>query len=498
MLTQTRRPKASSSVVPPHKQRSEELGSRTNSSDDQHLTLFPLRVPFRSKSTGATSLYLSMLGPQNDHASSGTLCTGRPPLRWLRLPAEIWSIIFSECLPLVSSFSPASAPTLLTQVCHGWRDMVLSTPTLWSNIALPGPVGALTPNTARLCGMWLERSQNCPLSVDLHLTSDFFSWVIGDKQADIVHEILMLFAKNSYRVKRLLRVLPKYLANGRVLRLSNMSVLEELLIREVRHGPDSSQDYPADLYLPPSLRSLSLRDTSIDLSHFSPLPPLRYLDLWQTQGRGRMSVSECLAILAELPFLETCGLYIAVNRNSASAGTRLVHVVLRNLRRLVISCPDDVDIGPMLDFLDTPALLALGLNACPATDLRKHLERFLTLCRHTITQLSLGNMGTLDTLLLKCLRLCKPSTHVTVCSCSFDNHLLAVMKETVGEVSLLPCLSFLTLETWRDFEAMHQSPRTSAFLSNGSQKRESVQLSLCKGISARHRSYIETWLAVMD
>ncbi|KAJ7922486.1 hypothetical protein B0H13DRAFT_2317321 [Mycena leptocephala] len=54
------------------------------------------------------------------------------------LPTEITARIFIECLPTHGrvSPSPSTAPLVLAQICHGWRDIALSTPELWSSIRL--------------------------------------------------------------------------------------------------------------------------------------------------------------------------------------------------------------------------------------------------------------------------------------------------------------------------------------------------------------------------
>ncbi|TEB25972.1 hypothetical protein FA13DRAFT_1636726, partial [Coprinellus micaceus] len=53
------------------------------------------------------------------------------PIR--RLPNELLVKTFHHCLPTSHHpvMSNTSAPLLLTRVCHPWRELALSTPTLW-------------------------------------------------------------------------------------------------------------------------------------------------------------------------------------------------------------------------------------------------------------------------------------------------------------------------------------------------------------------------------
>ncbi|KAJ7868299.1 hypothetical protein B0H13DRAFT_1511581, partial [Mycena leptocephala] len=52
------------------------------------------------------------------------------------LPPEILALIFIQCLPDHVFPSLSTAPLLLCGICHRWREVVLSTPNLWSSISL--------------------------------------------------------------------------------------------------------------------------------------------------------------------------------------------------------------------------------------------------------------------------------------------------------------------------------------------------------------------------
>ncbi|KAJ7457905.1 hypothetical protein B0H11DRAFT_1738048, partial [Mycena galericulata] len=49
-----------------------------------------------------------------------------------RLPFEISSEIFIQCLPFLPEPGAHKLPMILLNICNAWTDIALSTPTLWS------------------------------------------------------------------------------------------------------------------------------------------------------------------------------------------------------------------------------------------------------------------------------------------------------------------------------------------------------------------------------
>lgn len=80
-----------------------------------------------------------------------------------RLPPEILSRIFYECVQLPGSSLEESLWTLwwikATHVCHHWRSVFLSTPTLWDEVTFSGRVSGEPVQE------WLARSQDTPLKI---------------------------------------------------------------------------------------------------------------------------------------------------------------------------------------------------------------------------------------------------------------------------------------------------------------------------------------------
>ncbi|KAJ7187147.1 hypothetical protein C8R46DRAFT_1274308 [Mycena filopes] len=77
-----------------------------------------------------------------------------------RLPPEIASEIFIQCLPDRRKPAAGEAPMLLLQVCNGWSDIAISTAALWSTIQITLP-------RVEILRLWLERARSQALSITL-------------------------------------------------------------------------------------------------------------------------------------------------------------------------------------------------------------------------------------------------------------------------------------------------------------------------------------------
>ncbi|KAJ7510918.1 hypothetical protein B0H11DRAFT_2183638 [Mycena galericulata] len=94
----------------------------------------------------------------------------------LSLPAEIVSAIFTHFLPAYPKRSPlvgSVTPSFLCRICRRWRNVALSTPTLWSAIRLrlkiPRRCDPHRYEEAQLylLQLWLQRSRACRLSLEI-------------------------------------------------------------------------------------------------------------------------------------------------------------------------------------------------------------------------------------------------------------------------------------------------------------------------------------------
>ncbi|KAJ6577818.1 hypothetical protein B0H19DRAFT_1121453 [Mycena capillaripes] len=89
----------------------------------------------------------------------------------LTLPNEIVSEIFVHFMPAHPLFPPLTgifSPTLLGQICRKWREIALTTSSLWRTIPLSfGRNPQAAKHHAYLCDVWLRRSRCCPLSIQI-------------------------------------------------------------------------------------------------------------------------------------------------------------------------------------------------------------------------------------------------------------------------------------------------------------------------------------------
>ncbi|KAJ7876565.1 hypothetical protein B0H13DRAFT_2055046 [Mycena leptocephala] len=86
-----------------------------------------------------------------------------------RLPLEISSKIFLECLPLLPVPGARFAPMLLLNVCNSWTSIALSTGALWATFAIEFSARPSLPDPTRLriLKLCLHRARNYPLSIRL-------------------------------------------------------------------------------------------------------------------------------------------------------------------------------------------------------------------------------------------------------------------------------------------------------------------------------------------
>ena len=116
-----------------------------------------------------------------------------------RVPPEIWYEIFQECVSHdIGSNSDAAVmfdrnfaslqPIALTHVCSDWREVVLSSPKLWSSLSLP-----LHTKLSSLCFMaqaWLGRSGECPLTLRIDQRERAITGVPSKPAQDLVNDII--------------------------------------------------------------------------------------------------------------------------------------------------------------------------------------------------------------------------------------------------------------------------------------------------------------------
>ncbi|KAK1219770.1 hypothetical protein PQX77_017495 [Marasmius sp. AFHP31] len=98
-----------------------------------------------------------------------------------RIPADVWRLVFIETLPEnilgLCTRTTKNSPLLLTTICRSWREIALSTPSLWNSIHIHLPrersnthsLEYVTRLHQRKEGLeaWLDRSGSLPITISL-------------------------------------------------------------------------------------------------------------------------------------------------------------------------------------------------------------------------------------------------------------------------------------------------------------------------------------------
>ncbi|KAJ7649906.1 hypothetical protein FB45DRAFT_858849 [Roridomyces roridus] len=220
-----------------------------------------------------------------------------------RLPLEISSDIFLQCLPLRSRDYPREyprpkphlAPLLFLNVCHAWTDIAASTPALWVSIGIFFP---RERGFEQFLKTWLRRTGSRPLQISLrgvfdsviarpiqHHSAQLESLVISfDKTDDLVDEYYDFLggAQPQVELPRL-RTLEIRCVGGvkcfwlsfhRLLRLAPN--ITEIFLQNISFRDNIIQEEPETLVLP-RLRHLTHSEDDFDGMNWVSTPGLETL-----------------------------------------------------------------------------------------------------------------------------------------------------------------------------------------------------------------------------
>ncbi|KAJ7108041.1 hypothetical protein C8R43DRAFT_1044285 [Mycena crocata] len=81
-----------------------------------------------------------------------------------RLPLDLSSEIFLQCLPIVPKPVYHNAPMLLLNICNTWSSIALATTALWDSVQIHGRRN----DAVNLLNAWIARAQGRTLSIRLH------------------------------------------------------------------------------------------------------------------------------------------------------------------------------------------------------------------------------------------------------------------------------------------------------------------------------------------
>ncbi|KAJ7102794.1 hypothetical protein C8R44DRAFT_808554 [Mycena epipterygia] len=111
-----------------------------------------------------------------------------------RLPLEISSEIFIQCLSPYPEPGASHIPMLLLNICNTWTDIALATPALWSSVHVEFP---RVEGFDELLGLWLKRARNRPLSISLHNTFDAGVGALVHQHAHLLKNLEIYFDENT-------------------------------------------------------------------------------------------------------------------------------------------------------------------------------------------------------------------------------------------------------------------------------------------------------------
>ncbi|KAJ7766730.1 hypothetical protein B0H16DRAFT_1412608 [Mycena metata] len=269
------------------------------------------------------------------------------------LPAEILGEIFVHCLPEQEMVRPdtKSAPLLLCNVCRRWRDVALSTPSLWGSLAIRFSRHRRRRNSYQnwlnLYQNWLSRAQNTPLSLCLDDSS----------------------LRSPYHPATVVTI-PALLESAPQWRTLKLTLGRGLHVIGLLFRGDSNEFSPTVPLLEKLLLSLDNLLANIPLS-FRNMPKLRHfaLDLYRpgiqvpwrqltTFRCADITVHDALEILRDSCNLVECSLRVYHRFPDVPADAHVKHLRLEHLaldfedRRTLV----------LLDHLETPALKSLTLQ----------------------------------------------------------------------------------------------------------------------------------------
>ncbi|KAJ7748799.1 hypothetical protein DFH07DRAFT_561280 [Mycena maculata] len=137
-----------------------------------------------------------------------------------RLPLEISSEIFLQCLPPLPEPGARHVPMLFLNICTAWTTIALSTPALWAAIHIIFPRHI---DFKEVLKTWLQRAHNSPLSVSIH--------------GSFNNDIAAIISQYSQQLKNL-----HICHDG-----ANVSVGDEDSVEEIHHllGGICAESYPS-------------------------------------------------------------------------------------------------------------------------------------------------------------------------------------------------------------------------------------------------------------
>ncbi|KAJ7130392.1 hypothetical protein C8R44DRAFT_65393 [Mycena epipterygia] len=267
----------------------------------------------------------------------------------LTLPNEIVSEIFINFLPVYPKRRPVIgllSPTLLCQICRKWRDIALSTPSLWRAVTVSFLERVPPEENLRLLEAFMNHSASCPLSID-------FECGINSRKAlgsGLLDEFIQAITSHRARWEHLKLHGPL----GALRSIEGPLPFLRALTILVYFGEEYEVDSAVTLafHQAPVLKKVDISGyDGFKEIYYTILPwsQLTVLTIWL------ISAHECGKILDAAVNLVYCRLTFCHKRN----GSRSVNVLQTCLQSLILSHLPFEDQDPLWSFLDVLTLPAL-------------------------------------------------------------------------------------------------------------------------------------------
>ncbi|KAJ7140958.1 hypothetical protein C8R44DRAFT_866628 [Mycena epipterygia] len=278
-----------------------------------------------------------------------------------KLPVELLGEIFSWTLGDWGAMTDDPSrlvlePLIISHVCGHWRSVSLSIPMLWATIWIDRPKAS----HLSMVKLWLERSGNCPLSINLRQTDPksclSFPTSIEHDWTDAIFALLVPHLRRWQAVDLNFR------ADAQESLLSlprdEAVALEHIALHVDSWDTTSAEILESTLYSRPSLRSV----------HFTPASNQRdvpWKQLTHLEADPECTIETCLNILAWCPELSSARFTCSANPDWAHAA--FIHseqyLTLSSLVDLSVKA-SRIDLAPFLNRVTLPALRTLVLEYC--------------------------------------------------------------------------------------------------------------------------------------
>lgn len=272
-----------------------------------------------------------------------------------RLPPELLAHVFLLSIYIDSDYPVARAVLLPSHVNQYWRDVALSTPTMWSHISVD--VDQWQQEYDR-CKVWLARASLCPLSITIigEPRDDSDGYSSGEQM------VLDLLLGHFEQWQHLTLDMPHDALSWLTAIKENIPLLHSLYIPSYYNpAPSSPSSFNVIFHSAPNLRHFRLDE--LDMNFILQLQvPWGQLTLLQL---GACSYQDFLSILTRCPILEHLTVFIE-DRTVHLAGTTQItdpvsHSIIRHTKLTNLHVASSVDLSSFFSHLSFPSLRDLTL-----------------------------------------------------------------------------------------------------------------------------------------